>query len=825
MPSRFKNRLLAHISHERYTPANVAQIIDDLGIDDPPGFRAELAVIAEEGLVRLNDQGMVSLPSFGDGKQIIEGEFRGTTKGFGFVKPDIVVREGDLFIPPNATDGALSGDRVRVGVVRDKKRGGRGGGGAKEFFGEVIEILDRKSVSFTGTIEKRGTDYVVIPDARELDGRPVIVRDAEAKYAGVGDKVVFEMTEYPEDNYLGEGVIVRVLGEAGMPDVETQATIAAYGLPPNEFPEACVQQARDATREFDEAIDEFREKGSLPGREDLTGDFVCTIDPPDAKDYDDAISIKRLPKDQGGGWELHVHIADVGHFIPTGSALDEEAKDRGNSVYLPRLVIPMLPEVLSNGICSLQEGVERFSKTAIIRYNDRGEVQSQGACSSIIKSRKRMTYLEAQALIDGDLEEAKKHAKTDTEHTEELIATVREMNRLAKAIEQRRHGEGMITLELPDAELIFDDNGHVVDAEPEDDAYTHRLIEMFMVEANEVLGRLFERLEVPLIRRIHAEPVPGEKEEMQKSAMVAGFKIPASPTREELQGLLDATRGTPAARAVHMAVLRTLTKAEYSPALIGHYALASEAYAHFTSPIRRYPDLTVHRSLAVFLELTENGDKPPKSDDEFRRLGERMQKHADCPDEQTLTEVGRHSTDREKNAESAERDLRKFLILQLLSNKIGETFPGVVTGLNARGLFVQIDQFVIDGFIKTSDLPGDTTRGNKPPRWQLDKKSGALVDANSGRSFNVGHMVTVAITHVDLLKRQLDLSIADGDSRAAGKSKMPKLELGGGGGLGSSKGAGFNQRTGGQRRSAKSKRRDKGKKDYRADRKGKGKRQ
>ncbi len=814
MPHRYTTRLLAHIGHDRYTPTNVAQIIDDLQIDDPEAFRAELAEIAEEGLVRVNDQGMVTLPSFGDGKQVIEGEFRGTTKGFGFVRTDIKVREGDLFIPAHATGGALTGDRVQVGVVRDKRRGGRGGQG-KEFSGEVLEILERKSVSFTGTIEKRGTNYVVIPDARELEGKPVVVRDAEAKYAGVGDKVVFEMTDYPEGNDLGEGVIVRVLGEAGMPDVETQATIAAYGLPSNDFPEECVQQARDATREFEEQIEEFKEKGSLPGREDMTGEFVCTIDPPDAKDYDDAISIKRLPKDKGGGWELRVHIADVAHFIPPGSPLDVEAKDRGNSVYLPRLVIPMLPEVLSNGICSLQERVERFAKTAIIRYNERGEVQSQGVASTIIYSRKRMTYLEAQALIDGDLEEARKHAKTDTEYTDELVATVKEMNRLAKAIEKRRHGEGMITLELPDAELIFDENGHVVDAEPEDDAYTHRLIEMFMVEANEVLGRLFERLEVPLLRRTHAEPVPGEKEEMQQSAMVAGFKIPASPTREELQGLLDATRGTPAARAVHMAVLRTLTKAEYSPALIGHYALASEAYAHFTSPIRRYPDLTVHRALAVFLSLTDNGSNPPKSDEAFKKMGERMQKHEDCPDEKTLQEIGRHSTDREKNAESAERDLRKF----------GETFPGVVTGVNARGLFVQIDKFVVDGFIKTSDLPGDTTRGGKPPNWQLEKKTGALVDANSGRSFNVGHMVTVAITHVDLLKRQLDLSIADSDSRAAGKSKMPKLDLGGGGGLGAADGAGFTQRTGGQRRAAKSKRRDKGKKDYRADRKGKGKRQ
>lgn len=822
MANRFQRRLLAHISHDRYTPTNVAQIIDDLQIEDPPAFRKELAELAEQGLISLNEQGYVALPSYGDGKQVIEGEFRGTTRGFGFIRSDIKVREGDLFIPPDSTMGALSGDRVRVGVVRNKNRGGRDGD--KAFSGQVLEILDRRVSSFTGTIEKRGTSYVVIPDARELEGKPVVVRDAESKYAGEGDKVVFEMTVYPEGMDLGEGVIVRVLGEAGLPDVETQAVIAAYSLPSNEFPEACVQQAREATREFDEAIERLRRGEKLEGRDDLTGVFVCTIDPPDAKDYDDAISIKRLGQSEGGGWELSVHIADVAFFIDQNSALDIEAKDRGNSVYLPRLVIPMLPEVLSNGICSLQEGVERFSKTAIIRYNDRGEVQSQGVASTIIKSRKRMTYLEAQALIDGNLEEAKKHAKTEPNYSQELLSTLAEMNRLAKAIEKRRHGEGMITLELPDAELIFDEHGHVIDAEPEDDAYTHRLIEMFMVEANEVLGRLFERLEVPLLRRIHAEPVPGEKEDMQQSAMVAGFKIPASPTREELQGLLDATRGTPAARAVHMAVLRTLSKAEYSPDLIGHYALASEAYAHFTSPIRRYPDLTVHRAMAIFLKLTDNGRKPPKSDSEFVALGNRMKKFDDCPDDATLTEIGRHCTDREKNAESAERDLRKYLILQLLSKKVGEIFPGVVTGVNARGLFVQIDKFVVDGFIKTTDLIVGAATG-KPPRWMLEKKTGALVDANSGRSYNVGHMVNVSILHVDLLKRQLELAIADGSTRNAGKSKGSLLTLGDGGGLAGAGGAGFNQRTGGERRAAKSKRRDKGKTDHRADRKGKGKRQ
>lgn len=820
MALRFRGRLLAHLGHDRYVPTNVAQLAVDLAVDDPESFRQAVRDLAQEGALIVSDQGIVQLPSYEDLPPTIEGEFRGTGKGFGFFRPGVTTREGDLFIPPGATGDAMSGDRVRVAVIDDRQRARRDPG--KRFAGEVIEILQRKRSSFTGTIEKRGTDFVVIPDARELEGRPVVVKDAESKYAKPGDKVVFEMTSYPEGDWLGEGVLVRVLGEAGEPDIETQAVIAAYALPDREFPEACVEQAREATRGFDEAVEEFRRSGRLEDRLDLTGEFITTIDPPDAKDYDDAISIKRL----GEGWELAVHIADVAHFIPAGSALDVEAAARGNSVYLPRLVIPMLPEVLSNGICSLQEGVERFAKTAFIRYDAKGRVTGRGVASTLIKSRKRMTYLEAQALIDGKPEEAVKHAKTVPNYTPELLANLQEMHRLAKVIERRRHGQGMISLELPDVELIFDENGHVVDGQPEDNAYTHKLIEMFMVEANEVLGHLFQQLEVPLLRRIHPEPIPGDQEEMRAAAMVSGFKIPANPSREELQGLLDATRGTPAARAVHMAVLRTLTKAEYSPAQIGHYALASEAYAHFTSPIRRYPDLTVHRALAVFLGLTDNGQKPPRDDEDYARLGKKMLGHPDCPDEKALVLIGQTCTSTEQNAASAEAELRKLLVLMLLQDKLGETFAGVVTGVNPRGLFVQIDRYVVDGFVKTSDLPGDVTRGGGPPKWQIDRKTGGLVDQNSGRSFNIGHIVTVVIAHVDLQRRQLDLTIADASSRAAGKSAKPALTLGGdGGGLGRGEGAGFISRTGAERRSAKSKRRDKGKRDYRDDRKGKGKRQ
>lgn len=822
MALRYRDRLLSYISSEDYRPAPIPRVAKDLGIDDVEDFGAAVRELADRGVIDLDESGRIQLPFRSDRGELI-GQFRGTMKGVGFVIPRDQTHGSDVFIPPDATGGALTGDTVRVAYFRDKGREKRMGTLERQYAGEVLEIVQRKRANFTGEIMKRDGRWLVFPDGRELTD-PVIVRDAESKNVREGDKVVLEMLEYPEQGRLGEGVIVKVLGEAGQPDVETQAVIAAYSLPSTEFPEACVRQAREATRQFEEEMEVFERRGAsaLPLRADLTGEFICTIDPPNAKDYDDAISLRRT---EDGGYELGIHIADVAHFIPVGSPLDEEAAERGNSVYLPRLVIPMLPEVLSNGICSLQEGVPRYAKTCVIRYDRRGNVKSRGFCQSVIRSRKRMTYLEAQALIDGNPEEARKHAKTDTPHTEELTATCRLMDELARLIRERRRKAGMIHLDLPVVELIFSEEGKVIDAQPEDDAFTHTIIEMFMVEANEALATLFEELRVPVLRRIHPEPTPNDTEDLRRAATVAGFKIPKNPEREELQALLDATAGTGAARAVHMAVLRTLTKASYSPAQIGHYALASHAYSHFTSPIRRYPDLTVHRALQAYLERTDNGRRRPSSDGEKIALGRELRDDPRCPSEVELVQIGNRCSNTEVNATEAERELRQFLVLQLMAEHVGEEFDGVVTGVTPKGVYVQLNKYLADGMIAKSDLPGDSTRSNKPPAWRIDDRTGALVDANSGRSFNMGDSIRVIVGAVDLATRRMDLLIADPDARAGGKAKTLKIAREGDfGGLGGSKGAGF-KTPGAQRRSQRSRSRDKRKSDHRDDRKGKGKRQ
>lgn len=816
MPLRFKDRILRRLADADAAATPIDALAADLGVasEDADAFRLAVRQLEAAGQVVVHAGDTVALPPLGD--EVI-GTFKKNPRGFGFVIPADRRAHGDLFIPPGATGDALTGDTVRATV---QKRRGRAG--ETEFVGSIAEVVTRKRAAFTGELRNQGGRWLVFPDGEALT-EPVIVGDPGAKNAAAGDKVVFELIYFPEDNMLGEGVITRVLGAAGQPDVETAATIAAYNLP-GEFPDACLDQAREVSHAFEEEVDRARHAGAFENREDLRETFIITIDPPDARDFDDALSLEILPGSGGGArYKLGVHIADVSHFVTPGSPLDLEAQKRGNSCYLPRLVIPMLPELLSNGVCSLQEAVPRFCKSAFIAYDERGNVTGRGFSSTVIHSAKRLTYLEAQALIDGDAAEAKKHARTEPNYSKKLLDTLQAFNRLSKAIYNRRRSRGMIHLDLPEVELIFDDNGRVIDAQPEDDAWTHRLIEMFMVEANESVAQLFERLRVPLLRRTHPDPEPTSFDSLRKFLKPIGFNIPKEPDRFDLQKLLDATEGKPAAPAVHFAVLRSLTKAKYSPALIGHFALASDAYGHFTSPIRRYPDLTVHRALAAYLARSDNGADPPRDENAFKNLGKQIARDPLCPDEDALMKIGGDCNRTEENAADAERDLRDFLVMQLLSEKIGEVFPGVVTGVMPKGVFVRIEKYLVEGLVKAEDLPVPGRAGSG--RWQIDQKTGALVEQASGRSYRLGDRVQVAVSSVNLAARQMELLIPDEEAmKRAGVGKA--LTLGSaGGGLGHAEGAGFKTKTGVERRSQKSRSRDKRKADHRADKKGKGKRQ
>jgi len=744
MSLRYAIRLLDHLTHRGYVPTDGAELAKQLRIprEDLEEFEDSLAHLVADGKLEIGKDERYRLPDFGDE---VVGTLKLHPRGFGFVEPDSPTRHGDLFIPGGMTGNAVTGDRVRATVSR--RDGGRGRQPGKGPAGRIVEVLERGRSEFVGTLRKQGREWIVEPDGRSLRD-PVIVRDPFAKNANEGDKVVFEVLHYPDERHLGEGVIVRRLGESGKPDVETQAVIAAHGLR-QEFPPEPVAEAARTTKSFAK-----ESEGPWSDREDLTEELIFTIDPPDAKDYDDAISITF--DESTSTWTLGVHIADVSHFVPPGSALDQEARLRGNSVYLPRLVLPMLPESLSNGVCSLQEGVVRFTKSAFIEFDGKGRVMGQRLASTVIRSAKRLTYLEAQALIDGDMREARKHAKAEPEYSDELVAALRLADRLAKILRKRRQIDGMVTLDLPEVELVFDEKGHVVDAQPEDNAFTHTLIEMFMVEANEALARVFADLSLPLIRRIHPEPTFGDIETLRTFAQLVKWRLPDEPSRRDLQELLEATRGTPAARAIHFAVLRTFSKATYSPALIGHFALASEHYTHFTSPIRRYPDLTVHRAMAAYLDETENGRRTPGGK-QRRSIARRLAADERVLDENELLELGRHCSDTEKGAEEAEDELRTFLVLQLLKEKhMGDEFEAVITGVTPNAVFASLQRFLVDGMVKVADLSSSSDRAE---RWNMNESTGRLSSARSGTSIGLGDLVQVRIAAVDLASRTLEVAV------------------------------------------------------------------
>jgi ribonuclease R len=513
---------------------------------------------------------------------------------------------------------------------------------------------------------------------------------------------------WPTEKYLARGVIIEVLGRAGQYESEIKSVIHQYHLP-GEFDADCIKQAREAAADF--------KPEALNGREDITGKVIITIDPPDAKDFDDAISIER---NREGNWELGVHIADVSFFVTENSPLDVEAKNRGNSAYLPGRTIPMLPEILSNGICSLQPGQRRFCKSAYLTYDREGNILGRRFANSIINSVQRLTYEDADKALKGHTKGIKP----------EVVKLLKDMEALSRAIEKRREKAGMIHLDLPEIELVMDKSGRVVDAHPADTSYPHTIIEMFMVEANEAVASFLDRHNIPFMRRIHPEPDAIGMKSLSQLVRAFGVSVPRVPDRAAIQELLAAVKGADCSFAVNLAVLRSFEKAQYSPLNIGHFALASTHYCHFTSPIRRYADLLIHRVLGFYLQ-----NRPDAAKGTTAVLD--------------LTEIGKHITFTEQRAEDAEKELKTVLLLQMLSKKIGDELDCVVTGLTSFGVFVQSRRFGIEGLILMGDLGGDV--------WKYNQKAQCITGMRSGTNIHLGKAIKVRIVSVNVPSRQLNL--------------------------------------------------------------------
>ncbi len=718
--------ILAELSRKGYVPLKPKQLAKKLGVGEAayPEFRKALKSLLADGRV---EQGKNNQLRPADQFGSVVGIYRRVKSGHGYVRPhgpeagsgaDIYIREGK-------ERDASTGDEVMVKLTRRAS-------GQKDAAGEVIRVLVRATRTFVGTyFEREGQAFVRVDGT--VFSHSILVGDPGAKGARPQDKVVVEMVKFPSPDDRGEGVIAEVLGPLNQPGVDLLTIVKAFGLP-EEFPTEALDEARSQADRFRE--DDFH------GRTDFTHDLVVTIDPIDARDFDDAVSVEIDPKTKH--WILTVHIADVAHFAPSGGPLDTEAKKRATSIYLPRKVIPMFPEVISNGLASLQEGRVRYVKSVRMEFTaslQKGHVEF---FNGVIKPRKRFHYEGVQEILNSFSGEAKPsaNAKPSTDVAPDVLAMLKRMRDLAALLRKKRFKRGSLELSMPEAVLEYDGDGRVNGAHFAVNDESHQIIEEFMLAANEAVAEHLTTLGVPFLRRVHPAPKTEKLEAFAEFARILGYPMKHAEDRFELQRLLRITAEKPERAAIHYALLRSLKQATYSPVQDEHYALASQHYCHFTSPIRRYPDLVVHRLL------------------------DRWIRHKKVTaDETEMKILGDHCSRMERRAETAERELVKLKLLQYLSTRLGEQLDAVITGVADYGFFAQAERFPAEGLIHVSSLTDDY--------YHFDESSHSLEGGRRKKRFRLGDRVRVEVARVDLQRRMLDFRLA---GQAAQPAKEPPRE-------------------------------------------------
>ncbi|MDP4624418.1 MAG: VacB/RNase II family 3'-5' exoribonuclease [Akkermansiaceae bacterium] len=646
-----------------------------------------------------------------------------------------------IFVPRDKTETALDGDSVRIlpSAPSSKPRQRGAAPDDQEMRGKVLEVISRRSGRIVGIFRRKNKFAWVETDDKALEGGRInITGDTTAE---PGQTVVADLVSWDNPSTDPIGHIIEVLGWPGDAGVDILSTIARYGLR-TSFPEDVLREAR--------AVPEFPDEKEIARRMDHRSKLVITIDPADAKDHDDAIYIA---KTKSGGWLLEVHIADVSHYIKPGSPMDKEAVERGNSTYLVDRVLPMLPVELSNGICSLKPDVDRLTKCAVIEVSKEGHILNTKFIDAVIHSRAKLSYEQAQAILDG------KGAPEGSDPT--LVGSVKEAWKMASLLRKNRFANGALDLEMTEIKIKLDENGRACEAHEVVHTESHQLVEECMLIANQSVAKLLRERSKPSIFRIHEDPDPSRLDDYTETAKQYGYSPGDLNNRAHIQALLDAAKGTAEEHQIKLGLLKSLKRAAYAADPVGHYGLAKTDYTHFTSPIRRYADLIVHRSMQPFLE------NAPKSPDR-------------TPSQADLRDIARHISDTERTSSEAESETKQIKLLEYLelialtdqSKNQGEetTFDGVITDVRAMGLMVEIPDMGVRGVVKREDLPSSS-------KWRFEDHNKAWTSFD-GKRLALGMKLPLRIVAIDKIKRFVDFAVAGAPTtegvKISGKSPAKK---------------------------------------------------
>ncbi len=695
-----------------YVPMKEKELASFLQVapSDREAFREILNELLKEGRITVTERGKYKKAE-GD---ILVGTYISNAKGFGFV--EVEGMEEDFFIAEDRNGGAFHKDTVQIAVLPGKADG-------KRREGKVINILNRGMNTVVGTFEKaKGRYGFVIPDNGKLPA-DIFVPIEESMGAVTGHKVVCTITDYGTPAKSPEGRITEILGHVNDPGVDILSVVYAYELPV-EFSEKQLNQAMRVANDVSDA--------DRAGRRDLRDVTMVTIDGEDAKDLDDAVSVTY----ENGLYRLGVHIADVTNYVQENSALDREALKRGTSVYLTDRVIPMLPHALSNGICSLNEGVDRLALSCLMTIDEQGEIVDYEICETVINVNKRMSYTQVKRLLtEDDIFEKEESYRV----YEDLLPMFKEMEQLAELLRKKRRKRGSIDFDFPECKIVLDKDGHPLEIKPYERNVATKLIEDFMLAANETVAQHFYWLEIPFLYRVHATPDPDRISKLgaflrnygyyMKTLSKAGSKIGGEELHpKEIQKLLDKIAGTPEEAMISRMTLRSMKQAKYSVENSGHFGLACQYYSHFTSPIRRYPDLQIHRIIKEQLRGRLNE--------------ERIAHYRDI-----LAGVATKTSQLERRAEEAERETDKMKKVEYMESHIGEIYDGVISGVTGWGMYVELEN-TVEGLVHISRLNDDY--------YIYDERRNVLRGEATGREYTLGMPVTVKVTGCDRLSKSID---------------------------------------------------------------------